>query len=66
MKSSVFFREGDLAKNIFVENGKLKVHLILEHFIQTYHQIYGPLVEKFKEKDGSMHLRYRKWGLFED
>ena len=52
MKSSVFFREGDLAKNIFVENGKLNVRLILEHFIQTYHQIYGPLEEKFKEKDG--------------
>ncbi|WP_026659491.1 AAA-like domain-containing protein [Butyrivibrio sp. AC2005] len=52
MKSSVFFREGDLAKNIFVENGKLNVRLILEHFIQTYQQIYGPLGEKFKEKDG--------------
>ena len=52
MKSSVFFREGDLAKNIFVENGKLNVRLILEHFIQTYHQIYGTLGEKFKEKDG--------------
>ncbi|SES43279.1 PD-(D/E)XK nuclease superfamily protein [Butyrivibrio fibrisolvens] len=52
MKSSVFFREGDLAKNIFVENGKLNVRLILEHFIQTYHQVYGPLEEKFKEKDG--------------
>ncbi|WP_026506331.1 AAA-like domain-containing protein [Butyrivibrio sp. MC2013] len=52
MKSSVFFREGDLAKNIFVENGKLNVRLILEHFIQTYQQIYGPLEDKFKEKDG--------------
>ena len=52
MKSSVFFREGDLAKNIFVENGKLNVRLILEHFIQTYHQIYGPLEDRFKEKDG--------------
>ena len=52
MKNSVFFREGDLAKNIFVENGKLNVRLILEHFVDTYHQIYGSLQEKFKEKDG--------------
>ena len=52
MKNSAFFREGDLTKNIFVEGGKLNVRLILEHFIQTYHQIYGPLLDKFKEKDG--------------
>ncbi|WP_029200326.1 AAA-like domain-containing protein [Oribacterium sp. NK2B42] len=52
MKNSVFFREGDLAKNIFVENGRLNVRLILERFVQTYHQIYGPLKERFKEKDG--------------
>ncbi len=51
-KNNVFFREGDLARNIFVEDGKLNVRLILEHFIQTYHQIYGPLEDKFKEKDG--------------
>ena len=52
MKSNVFFREGDLNRNIFVENGKLNVRLILEHFVETYHQIYGELEEKFKEKDG--------------
>jgi hypothetical protein len=52
MKNNVFFREGDLAGNIFVENGKLNVRLILERFVDTYHEIYGPLEEKFKEKDG--------------
>ncbi len=52
MKNSVFSREGDLAKNIFVTDGSLNVRLILEHFIQTYYQVYGPLNEKFKEKDG--------------
>ena len=52
LNNSVFFREGDLARNIFVKNGRLNVRLILEHFVQTYHQIYGPLQEKFKEKDG--------------
>jgi hypothetical protein len=61
MKSNVFFREGDLAKNVFVEDGKLNVRLILEHFIQTYHQVYGPLQEKFEEKDGrELFLLYLK------
>lgn len=61
MKSNVFSREGDLAKNVFVEDGKLNVRLILEHFIQTYHQVYGPLQEKFKEKDGrELFLLYLK------
>lgn len=26
--------------------------VILEHFIQTYTQVFGPLEDKFKEKDG--------------
>lgn len=52
MKSNVFFREGDLEKNIFVEDGKLNVRLILQHFIETYTEIFGPLEERFKEKDG--------------
>ena len=52
MKSNVFYTEGDQARNIFVEDGKLNVRLILERFIDTYHQVYGPLKEKFKEKDG--------------
>ena len=52
LKSNVFFREGDYARNIFVENGRLNVRLILERFIETYHQVCGPLEEKFREKDG--------------
>ena len=52
LKSNVFFREGDYARNIFVENGRLNVRLILERFIGTYHQVCGPLEEKFREKDG--------------
>ena len=30
-------REGELAKNIFIEDGKLNMRLILERFIETYH-----------------------------
>ena len=52
LKSNVFSREGGLAKNRFVEDGKLNMRLILESFIKTYTEICGPLAERFKEKDG--------------
>ena len=52
IKQNVFSREGELAKNIFIDDEKLNVRLILSRFIDTYHEICGPLEEKFKEKDG--------------
>ena len=52
LKGSTFSREGSLAANIFVQDGHLNVRLILEKFIATYHEICGPLKEKFLEKDG--------------
>ena len=52
LKSNVFSREGELAKNQFITDGKLNMRLILERFIETYTQICGPLKEKFREKDG--------------
>jgi len=52
LKNNIFSREGELAKNIFIEDGRLNMRLIMEHFIQTYTEIYGPLMERFKEKDG--------------
>ena len=52
LKSNVFSRAGGLAKNIFVEDGKLNVRKILERFICTYHEVCGPLKDKFREKDG--------------
>lgn len=37
------------------------MRLILEHFIQTYQQVYGPLTERFGEKDGrELFLLYLK------
>ncbi len=61
LKSNVFSREGDLDRNIFVKDGNLNVRLILAHFIDTYHEIYGELEEKFKEKDGrELFLLYLK------
>ena len=52
LKRSVFFQEGDMAKNRFITDGKLNMRLILEGFIQTYTEICGPLRDRFKEKDG--------------
>ena len=52
LKSNVFSREGELAKNQFVSDGKLNMRLILERFSETYTQIFGPLQDRFKEKDG--------------
>ena len=48
----IFTRKGDLSRNIFVTDGRLDMPLILEHFIRTYTEVFGPLKEKFKEKDG--------------
>ena len=52
LKNNIFSRKGDLAKNQFVEDGILNMRLILKRFIETYTEIFGPLEEKFKEKDG--------------
>lgn len=61
LRSNVFAREGDLARNAFVLDGRLSVRLILERFIQTYHQVFGPLEQRFHEKDGrELFLLYLK------
>lgn len=52
LKNNVFSRAGELDKNLFVEGGKLNMRLILERFCDTYLEIYGPLVDRFKEVDG--------------
>ncbi len=61
LDNNVFCREGELIKNIFIENGKLNMRLIMEHFIETYTQVCGPLEERFAEKDGrELFLLYLK------
>jgi hypothetical protein len=52
IRSNVFSREGDRAKNIFITDGRLNMRLIMEHFIETYIQVCGPLGDRFNEKDG--------------
>lgn len=61
LKSNSFSKEGSIAKSLFVKDGKLDMPLILGHFIETYNDIFGPLKEKFKEKDGrELFLLYIK------
>ena len=61
LKANVFSREGGLARSLFVRDGRLDMHLVLERFIDTYHQVFGPLKERFREKDGrELFLLYLK------
>ncbi|MBQ1597862.1 MAG: hypothetical protein II080_04410 [Lachnospiraceae bacterium] len=61
LRQNVFAREGGLEKTRFIEDGKLNVRLILTKFIDTYHEVCGPLEERFKEKDGrELFLLYLK------
>ena len=52
LKKSTIYREGEYAKNIFVDGGRLNMRLIMEHFIKTYTEVCGPLKDRFYEKDG--------------
>ena len=52
LRNSAFAREGGLARNMFVRDGRLDVRLVLERFVVTYTQVKGPLKEPFKERDG--------------
>ena len=61
LKNNAFIRAGDLEKNQFITDGKLNMHLILDRFIDTYQEVFGPLKGKFKEKDGrELFLLYLK------
>ena len=61
LKGNAFSTAGTEEKNLFVQNGTLNMCLILERFIATYHQVFGPLEDRFKEKDGrELFLLYLK------
>jgi hypothetical protein len=61
LRQNIFSREGELAKNRFITGGKLNMRQILEGFKDTYTEVCGPLVDKFKEKDGrELFLLYIK------
>jgi hypothetical protein len=61
LRNNAFYSEGSLEKNMFVSNGILNIPLVMERFIRTYTEIYGPLKDKFSEKDGrELFLLYLK------
>ena len=51
----------DLDRSLFVEGDRLNMRAVLEGFRRTYKEIFGPLVDRFPEKDGRelflMYLR---------
>ena len=52
---------GELGRNRFVRNGRLDMRAILEGFRRTYEQVFGPLVDRFPERDGrELFLLYLK------
>ena len=51
-KNGVFSDKGDFSKNQFVTGGTLNMRLVMEGFIKTYTEIFGPLKNHFKERDG--------------
>lgn len=61
IQNNGFYKEGDRTKNQFVQDGVLNMRLIMERFVETFHQIYGPLEDRFLEKDGrELFLLYLK------
>ena len=61
IKNNAFSKDAGVNRNIFVQDDRLNMPLIMEHFIKTYTQIYGPLKDRFKEKDGrELFLLYIK------
>ncbi|MBR0093142.1 MAG: ATP-binding protein [Lachnospiraceae bacterium] len=55
------YADGDRDKNLFMENGRLNMRLILERFVDTYDRVFGPLEDRFKEKAGrELFLLYLK------
>lgn len=61
MNNNVFYNEGSLEKKSFIQDGKLNMTAVLNGFIRTYDQVFGPLEDRFKEKDGrELFLLYLK------
>lgn len=61
LKSNVFVSESNLARSQFIKDDRLDMRLVLERFIATYTQVFGPLEERFREKDGrELFLLYLK------
>lgn len=51
-ENNVFCNTGTLNRNRFIKDKRLDMVAVLNGFIETYTQVFGPLTDKFKEKDG--------------
>ena len=61
MKDNTFSKEASIAKSLFIHDDQLDMPLILERFRETFTQIFGPLTDRFLEKDGrELFLLYLK------
>ncbi len=52
LKNNVFYNKGTLNKSKFIKDGRLDMIAVLNGFIETYTLVFGPLEDRFKEKDG--------------
>lgn len=52
LENNVFYNTGTLNKSRFIKDRRLDMIAVLNGFIETYTQVFGPLEERFKEKDG--------------
>lgn len=52
LENNVFCNTGTLNRNRFIKDKRLDMVAVLNGFIETYTQVFGPLTDRFKEKDG--------------
>ncbi len=52
LENNVFYNTGTLNKSRFIKDRRLDMIAVLNGFIETYTQVFGPLEDRFKEKDG--------------
>lgn len=52
MQKSLIYRAGEQDKELFITDGHLNMEAILEHFVISFHDIYGGIEEKFDEEEG--------------
>ena len=52
LESSDFYNASTLNKSKFIKDGRLDMIAVLNGFIETYTMVFGPLEDRFKEKDG--------------
>lgn len=55
-QNSEIYAEGARQKNQFFVNGYLNVRLVLEKFVETFHDLYGERDETFLEEEGRRYF----------